>query len=179
MNWRGALCALTFAVGGCGWPDGAVVVEQTADDRSPSVARSWNEVVLAAIRNDFARPTVHARNLFHISAAMYDAWSVYSDTAETYLLGKQLGAFSCNLGNFTAPGDLFPAREEAIAYAAYRLILHRFAASPGAVERALTTRSTLTRVRHRATRAHQRMTTSGVFRWIQSGRLISTPAMAS
>ena len=134
MNWRGALFALTLAVGGCGWPDGVVVVEQTADDRSPSVARSWNEVVLAAIRNDFARPTVHARNLFHISAAMYDAWSVYSDTAEMYLLGKQLGAFSCNLGIFTAPGDLFPAREEAIAYAAYRLILHRFAASPGAVE---------------------------------------------
>jgi len=138
MNWRGTRVALTIvlivAFGGCGWPDGVVVVEQTADDRSPSVAKSWNEVVLAAIRNDFARPTVHARNLFHISAAMYDAWSVYSDTAETYLLGKQLGAFSCNLGNFTAPGDLFPAREEAIAYAAYRLILHRFAASPGAVE---------------------------------------------
>ena len=138
MNWRGIRVALTIvlivAFGGCSWPDGVEVVEQTADDRSPSVARSWNEVVLGAIRNDFARPTVHARNLFHISSAMYDAWSVYSDIAESYLLGKQLGAFSCNLDNFTAPDDLFPAREEAIAYAAYRLILHRFAASPGAVE---------------------------------------------
>jgi hypothetical protein len=38
-----------------------------------SVARKWNEVLLEAIRNDFARPTVHARNLFHISTAMYDA----------------------------------------------------------------------------------------------------------
>ena len=38
-----------------------------------SVARKWNEILLQSIRNDLARPTVHARNLFHISAAMYDA----------------------------------------------------------------------------------------------------------
>ena len=30
-----------------------------------SVARDWNEELLDAIRIDFARPTVHARNLFH------------------------------------------------------------------------------------------------------------------
>ena len=42
-----------------------------------SVARQWNEVILEAIRNDFARPTVHARNLFHTSVAMYDSWAVY------------------------------------------------------------------------------------------------------
>ena len=28
-----------------------------------SIARNWNEALLFAIRNDFARPTVHARNL--------------------------------------------------------------------------------------------------------------------
>ena len=64
---------------------------------------------------------------------MYDAWAVYSDTADTYLLGQQLGSFNCDLASFTAPADLQPAREEALAYAAYRLILHRFSASPGAV----------------------------------------------
>jgi len=37
-----------------------------------SIAREWNEVLLEAIRNDFARPTVHARNLFHTSIVMYD-----------------------------------------------------------------------------------------------------------
>ena len=36
-----------------------------------SVARQWNEVMLEAIRHDFARPTVHARNLFHVSVAMW------------------------------------------------------------------------------------------------------------
>ena len=38
-----------------------------------STARQWNEKVLDAIRSDFARPTVHARNLFHASVAMYVA----------------------------------------------------------------------------------------------------------
>ncbi|MGB5471251.1 MAG: vanadium-dependent haloperoxidase [Woeseiaceae bacterium] len=65
---------------------------------------------------------------------MYDAWAAYSSTADTYLLGKDLDNFSCNLGTFSAPANIHPAREEAVAYAAYRLVLHRFAASPGAVD---------------------------------------------
>lgn len=40
-----------------------------------SIAREWNEVILESIRNDFARPTIHGRNLFHTSIAMYDAWA--------------------------------------------------------------------------------------------------------
>jgi len=114
--------------GGGGGPGGFV---PTADARSPSVSRQWNEVLLNAIRDDFARPTVHARNLFHISAAMYDAWAVYDSTASSYLAGQQVGAFSCGLTAFTAPQDIHPAREEAISYAVYRLISHRFANSPG------------------------------------------------
>ena len=117
-----------------GTPNLPPPVVQTPDTLDPSVSRLWNEVTLEAIRNDFARPTVHARNLFHLSAAMYDAWAAYSDSADTYLLGKQLDSFSCNLNAFSAPADIHPAREEAIAYAAYRLILYRFASSPGAVE---------------------------------------------
>ena len=46
------------------------------DESNYSIARLWNEVLLEAIRNDLARPTVHARNLFHTSAAIYDAWSI-------------------------------------------------------------------------------------------------------
>lgn len=40
-----------------------------------SVAKKWNEQLLDAIRLDFPAPTVHSRNLFHMSAAMYDAWA--------------------------------------------------------------------------------------------------------
>ncbi|MFM2394358.1 MAG: hypothetical protein RLZZ546_2340, partial [Bacteroidota bacterium] len=42
-----------------------------------SIARQWNELMLLSIKSDLARPTVHARNLFHTSAAMYDAWAVF------------------------------------------------------------------------------------------------------
>ena len=108
-------------------------IVQSADDGKPSVARQWNDVLLEAIRNDLARPTVHARNLFHVSAAMYDAWAVYSDTASTYLAGKQLDGYSCTLANSPLERDRQPVREEAASYAAYRLIRQRFAASPGAV----------------------------------------------
>jgi len=84
-----------------------------------------------AVRNDFARPTVHARNLFHISAAMYDAWSVYDEVATPWLLGRddlicpfdEL-AMSSTLKNRTAVD-----RIETISFAAMRIILHRFAVS--------------------------------------------------
>ena len=42
------------------------------DKEVQSIARIWNEQVLSAIRLDYARPTVHARNLYHTSIAMYD-----------------------------------------------------------------------------------------------------------
>ena len=44
------------------------------------MAHQWNEQVLEAIRNDFARPTVHARNLYHASILMYDSWAAYDDS---------------------------------------------------------------------------------------------------
>ena len=47
-----------------------------------SIARQWNEELLSAIRNDFARPTVHARNLFHSSVIMYDAWAIFHNNAQ-------------------------------------------------------------------------------------------------
>lgn len=96
-----------------------------------TAARRWNERVLFAIANDFARPTVHARNLFHTSAAMYDAWAVYDSLADTYLIGKTLHGFVCPLTSFPAPTDRKAAQEEAISFAAYRLIRHRFQNSPG------------------------------------------------
>jgi len=42
-----------------------------------SIARQWDEVLLDAIRRDTPRPTVHARNLFHLSGVMWDAWRAY------------------------------------------------------------------------------------------------------
>ena len=101
-----------------------------------SIAREWNEVLLEGIRNDFARPTVHARNLFHLSVAMYDAWAVYDSLADTYFLGKTHGTYrdSTDLSMFVRPSDaasILAAREEAITYAAFRIVTERFRFSPG------------------------------------------------
>ena len=96
-----------------------------------SVARLWNEAVLDGIRGDLARPTVHARNLFHTSLAMYDAWSVYSETGDTYLLGKTVHGFACPFTGAPIPRDIKAAQEKAISFAVYRLLRHRFADSPG------------------------------------------------
>lgn len=97
-----------------------------------SAARQWNEALLEAIRDDFARPTVHARNLFHTSIAMYDAWAAYDEQAAPYLLGKTVGNYTCAFSEIPTPPDRATAREETISYAAYRLLQHRFAQSPGA-----------------------------------------------
>ena len=92
-----------------------------------SVARQWNEVLLAAIRGDFARPTAHARNLFHTSIALYDAWAVYGDGPEqTYLLGKTVAGFTCSFSGVPRPDDVEAARREAMSYAAARLLRFRF-----------------------------------------------------
>ena len=53
-----------------------------------SMARQWNEQLLNAIRRDTPRPTVHARNLFHTSAAMWDAWVAYQDKASAFLVSE-------------------------------------------------------------------------------------------
>ena len=96
-----------------------------------SIAREWNEQVLHAIRNDFARPTVHARNLFHTSMAMYDIWAVFDENADTFFLGKSLAGFNCVFDGFYNDVLVEENRKKAISYAVYRIMLHRFSGSPG------------------------------------------------
>lgn len=97
-----------------------------------SVARQWNEALLEAIRRDFARPTVHARNLFHSSVVMYDAWAAYEPGANTFFLGKSLGGFECPFDGIPIPQNRKAAQEEAMSYAMYRLLSFRFQGSPNA-----------------------------------------------
>ncbi len=95
-----------------------------------SVARIWNEALLVAIRDDYARPTIHARNLFHISVAMYDAWAVYDKIARPYLLGNRIGNFENSFSGYQTNGELVSARNKTISFAAYRLLKQRFSYSP-------------------------------------------------
>jgi len=103
----------------------------SAQSSSHTVARLWNEALLQSIREDFARPTVHARNIFHTSVLMWDAWSAYDDSAQPYMLGNTLNGFACSFDGIPDPGDELAARQKAISYAAYRLLRHRFENSPG------------------------------------------------
>lgn len=97
-----------------------------------SVARQWNEVLLEGIRGDYARPTVHARNLFHASVLMYDAWAVYEESPSLFFLGQEWDNYHCLFAGIPAVANKQAAQEEALSYALYGLLKHRFAKSPGA-----------------------------------------------
>ncbi|HEY4753817.1 MAG TPA: hypothetical protein VIH37_11060, partial [Candidatus Limnocylindrales bacterium] len=85
-----------------------------------SVARRWDEALLDAIRRALPAPTVHARNLYHVSAAMWDAWAAYDPTAEGVFFHEKV----------TAP-DTATARDTAISYAAFRVLTKRYQKSYG------------------------------------------------
>ncbi len=108
-----------------------------------TVARVWNEALLAAIRQDRPKPPVHARNLFHLSVALWDAWAAYDPLAVGYISTEKHVA-----------ADVAAARREAISRAAHRLLVHRFpgggfdhdgvACQPGAAEALVSFDATLT-----------------------------------
>lgn len=91
-----------------------------------SIPRQWNELLLESIRRDLARPTVHARNLFHTSAAMWDIWAAYKDNGCAFLLGQTIGNFSCSFDEFIPQENSDEEIETAISYAMYRILSHRF-----------------------------------------------------
>ncbi len=88
--------------------------------KDKSIARRWDEQALAAIRLDLPRPTVHARNLFHASAAMWDAWAAYDTVATGVFVRERQHA-----------DDVDDARKKAISYAAFGVLSDRYANAIG------------------------------------------------
>ena len=86
--------------------------------QAQSIARVWNEAALDAIRIDFPHPPVHARNLFGLSAAMYDAWAAFDSNATGYAYN-----------DFIPVVNVTSARHEAISFAAYRVLHERYSLS--------------------------------------------------
>ena len=78
-----------------------------------SVARIWDQAALA-VDPGSDNPALQARDLFHLSAAMWDAWVAYAPKGTGYFVKEKQRA-----------GDVRSAREAAISYAAYRLLLWR------------------------------------------------------
>ena len=95
-----------------------------------TVAREWNEALLESIRGDFARPTVHARNLWHSSAMMYDIWAVFDEKASPYFLGNEINGYTFEFDGFDTTGMAEAKINEAISHAMFNLISHRFEDSP-------------------------------------------------
>ncbi len=100
------------------------VTECPADkiDKAPtqSIARRWSELLIDSIRRDIPHPPKHARNLHHVSVAMYDAWAAYNPgvTGVVFDDGKLVGSDE----------DIATA----ISYAALRVLSHRYKTAIGA-----------------------------------------------
>ena len=125
------VCDATGGINGINSTDALIVLQSAVGAapasvlRCPSAARLWIEQLLGAIRRDIPRPTVHSRNLFHVSVAMWDAWVAYDDEtdAEPYLFTEK-----------PAPDpDVYTSRSVAMSYASYRILKHRFQVGPGTV----------------------------------------------
>jgi uncharacterized protein DUF6851/vanadium-dependent haloperoxidase-like protein len=119
------LATAAFVLAGCFGSGDSYLLDncKRRDLEGHSVARVWDEALLDAIRRDTPAPTVHARNLFHTSAAMWDAWAAYDPDAEGYFVDEKLRS-----------EDVQGAREAAISYAAYRILLHRYSLASGLEE---------------------------------------------
>ncbi len=88
-----------------------------------SVARQWNEAILDAIRINFPDPPIVARNLYHASAAMWDAFWPYQEKG----WGEAQAIFHEEV---VSPENWLGGREsaqsEAISYAVFRIVSERY-----------------------------------------------------
>jgi hypothetical protein len=127
-----AIILIAALAGGAVAAAGVVAIRPwSPDQRCPtatshadwSVARRWDEALLDAIRRALPNPPVHARNLFHTSVAMWDAWATYDPAATGDIFTEKHTA-----------GDIVGARDEAISYAAYRVLSARYIKAVGGSE---------------------------------------------
>ena len=127
LKWLAYLLVFALGVGAGatfllwrGWsllPEQQVVVEEGTSYR-PSVVIGWNELMLVAIRNSKPRPTVVARTLYLVHAAMYDAWAVYDAKAIPSVL---------EIGSRRPVAErTFESKQEAVSQAAYQTLLALF-----------------------------------------------------
>jgi hypothetical protein len=113
----GSLIVLSLLLPACSTTPPYVIDGCERDESSgSSIARTWDEQLLTLIRQVVPAPTVHARNLFHLSAAMWDAWAAYEPSADGYFVDEKHSA-----------EDVGDAREAAISFAAYRILMWRYA----------------------------------------------------
>ncbi len=138
---------IATALTGCGSADVQTVTAQPelqcrtmadeTDDSSVadprSAARAWNEAALEAIRFDDPEPTVHARNLYHLSAVMWEVWAGFDGGNPSELFAS---APAATVSDEDAAGDIDQTRVQALHAAAYTLLSGRYRNAVGASETA-------------------------------------------
>jgi hypothetical protein len=97
-----------------------------------TAARIWMDAAIFSIKRDGFGPTVHARNVYHMSAAMYDAWTIYEDEPKTLFLGHTTAGFEIpfNIDDYPMPENKDSARYVTLNYAAFRVLKGRFQLYP-------------------------------------------------
>ena len=123
------LCAilLVIALPSCSSSDDTA---SCAPDNGDSIAREWNEAALDAVRRDYPAPTIHARNLYHLSAVMWDTWTAFETDGTGVFFTERLSPASLNAES----GDTDAFRHATLSYAAHTFLSRRYAGSPGALE---------------------------------------------
>lgn len=101
-------------------------VAYCAPDSGQSAVRIWNEQLLDAIRRDFPAPTVHSRNLFHLSALAWDASALLTGETQPVLATRALAA--------SVPPMSDAAVSAVISHGSHTLLTHRYANAVGAEE---------------------------------------------
>ncbi|WP_299441816.1 vanadium-dependent haloperoxidase [uncultured Aquimarina sp.] len=93
-----------------------------------STARKMIDLMLGMVVEDGQGPTVQARNFFHTSAAMHDAWAAYDPSQSTYFLGKKYHGFELPFDpDFKKVSkNIDSLRNIAVMYAAYGVIYGRY-----------------------------------------------------
>ncbi len=82
--------------------------------QAASVVVDWNRIALDAVTRNSADPTATTWRFFVLSTAVYDAWAAYHPRPYGYVTGN----------DYKRPADEFNRanREEAVSYAAYRVL---------------------------------------------------------
>lgn len=141
------MAAIAVVAAACGSdqaaePDSVAIDAVAADggECSPgdaaSMYRLWNDAALDAIRLDFPAPTVHARNLYHLSATAWDVWRAFEPepSAGTAIFVDERRSAT----------EVDAARDEAIAFASHRILTERYQLSLARPETRLALDNSLT-----------------------------------
>ena len=101
-------------------PGETATAGQASYNSGPGVVVLWNEAMLAAIRYGPPRPTVIARSLYMVHAAIYDAWTVYDPVAVPTALNPSVKQ--------PVAGHTEVNKKAAVSQAAYHILVELFPA---------------------------------------------------